>query len=83
VRHSYSTGIANKQEINMIIEAFKTDKQKKRARLINSLETSIVNILSSFPMKILYSITLIALLTAVDSTKETNQTQTNQIEQRQ
>jgi hypothetical protein len=67
----------------MIIEAFKTDKQKKRARLINSLETSIVNILSSFPMKILYSITLIALLTAVDSTKETNQTQTNQIEQRQ
>lgn len=83
MRHSYSTGIANKQEINMIIEAFKTDKQKKRARLINSLETSIVNILSSFPMKILYSITLIALLTAVDSTKETNQTQTNQIEQRQ
>jgi hypothetical protein len=67
----------------MILEAFKTEKEKNRARKIKSIERMTETILSSFPMKIIYAVALIALLTTVDTEKTKENPIDYKIEQRQ
>lgn len=67
----------------MILDAFKTDKQKNRAKAFKSIERIAETILSSFPMKILYAVALIALLTTVDTERTKEDGTDYKTEQRQ
>ncbi|WP_449102057.1 hypothetical protein [Pseudomonas extremaustralis] len=53
----------------MILEAFKTEKQKRRSAFFNNLGDFVFKILDSLPMKLAYAIFAIALITAVDESK--------------
>ena len=67
----------------MILDAFKTEKQKNRAKVFKSIERIAETILSSFPMKILYAVALIALLTTVDTERTKEDGTDYKTEQRQ
>lgn len=67
----------------MILDAFKTEKQKNRAKVFKSIERIAETILSSFPMKLLYAVALIALLTTVDTERTKEDGTDYKTEQRQ
>lgn len=62
----------------MIIDAFKTERQKRRKALTNNISDKVFKILDSFPMKLAYAVLAIIFITSTDESrheiKETNQT---------
>ena len=62
----------------MIVEAFKTDRQKRREALTRNIGDKVFSILDSLPMKLAYAVFAIILITATDERKkettDTNQT---------
>lgn len=61
----------------MILETFKTEKQKRRSAFFNNLGSITFKILDSLPMKLAYAVLAIVFLTAVDE-HEHERTQTNE-----
>lgn len=50
----------------MIVEAFKTERQKRRSAYFKNIGSVIFKILDSLPMKLAYAVLAIAFITAVD-----------------